>query len=121
MTWLASVLAAVGSALANGERVRQHLDPPPPPPPLQTAVASWYAEHGAGACGLGPDVQSGYRFASLILRCGTQIRICYRGCVVATMADHGPYVSGRTFDLNVGLRAAIGCPDLCVVRWRLAP
>jgi hypothetical protein len=90
----------------------------PPPPPLRPALASWYGEHGPGACGV-DDVQSGYRFASLILRCGTRIRICRVGCVTATMADHGPYVAGRTFDLNVNLRNAIGCGDLCSVRWRL--
>lgn len=89
-----------------------------PAPPLRPALASWYAEHGPGACGV-DDVQSGYRFASLILRCGTRIRICRAGCVTATMADHGPYIAGRTFDLNVNLRSAIGCGDLCSVRWRL--
>ena len=49
------------------------LDPKPkpkPPPAPNIALASWYAEHGTGACGVG-DVQSGYRFASLFLRCGT--------------------------------------------------
>jgi rare lipoprotein A (peptidoglycan hydrolase) len=34
------------------------------------------------------------------------------------MDDRGPYVSGRTFDLNVNLRDAIGCPDLCDVTWQ---
>jgi len=87
-------------------------------PPMRRAVASWYAEHGTGACGV-DDVQNGLRFASLILRCGTQIRICRRRCVTATMADHGPYVNGRTFDLNVNLRDAIDCPGICTVRWRL--
>jgi hypothetical protein len=68
---------------------------------MNTATASWYALDGPGACGMG--AQSGLRFASLILRCGQRIRICHRGCVTATMADHGPYVGGRTFDLNVNL------------------
>ena len=51
-------------------------DPPPKPPAPPTpnvALASWYAEHGTGACGVG-DVQAGYRFASLFLGCGTRIR-----------------------------------------------
>lgn len=98
---------------------RHHRRPKPDPPPMRTAVASWYGESGGGACGV-DSVQSGYRFASLILACGQRIRICHAGCVTATMADHGPYVAGRTFDLNVNLRNAIGCSDLCTVQWRLA-
>jgi len=84
---------------------------------MHTALASYYSDHGTGACGVG-DVQSGYRFASLILRCGQRIRICHARCVTAVMSDHGPYVGGRTFDLNVALRDATGCSDLCWVRWR---
>jgi hypothetical protein len=97
---------------------RHHRRPKPDPPPMSTAVASWYDQSGIGACGT--DAQTGLRFASLILACGQRIRICHAGCVTATMADHGPYVAGRTFDLNVNLRNAIGCGDLCTVRWRLA-
>lgn len=84
---------------------------------MSHAVASWYNIDGTGSCGVG-SVQAGYRFASLILRCGAVIRICHIGCVDATMSDHGPYVSGRTFDLNVNLRDAISCSDICDVRWR---
>lgn len=87
--------------------------------PAHIAIASWYDEHGVGACDLGPDVQTGYRFASLILKCGTRVRFCAQRCVTAIMADHGPYVTGRTFDLNVNLRAALGCGGLCTVRWRV--
>ena len=98
-------------------------DPPPKPPAPPTpnvALASWYAEHGTGACGVG-DVQAGYRFASLFLGCGTRIRFRHgASTVTATMSDHGPYVSGRTFDLNAALKAALGCSDLCIVRWGYA-
>lgn len=94
---------------------RRH--PRPDPAPLRTALASWYADAGPGACGYG--AQTGLRFASLILSCGARIHICHAGCVTATMSDHGPYVAGRTFDLNVNLRDAIGCGDLCSVRWRV--
>jgi hypothetical protein len=89
---------------------RHHRRPKPDPPPMSTATASYYTEHGTGACGLGPDVQAGYRFASLILA----VRHPH-----AEMADRGPFISGRTFDLNVNLRRAISCGDLCLVRWRL--
>jgi hypothetical protein len=86
---------------------------------LIPAIASWYDTEGVGACGYG-TVQSGYRFASLFLACGTRIVICHYGCVVATMSDHGPYIAGRTFDLNVNVRDAIGCGGICLVRWRRA-
>ena len=111
---VAQALAVVASG--GWAPLRHHR--PPAAPPLRSALASWYADDGPGACGYG--AQGGLRFASLILRCGTRIRICHRGCVTATMSDHGPYVAGRTFDLNVNLRNAIGCGDLCTVRWRLA-
>jgi len=85
-------------------------------PPMSSAVASYYDLGGSGSCGV--EAQAGLRFASLFLPCGAQVRMCHVGCVVATMADHGPYVVGRLFDLNVNLRDAIGCSDLCDVRWR---
>jgi hypothetical protein len=107
MIAFASLLAAIGSALGSSGRIRQQLDPPPPP--LQSAVASWYDQGGIGACGT--DAQAGLGFASLFLRCGTRVRMCYRGCVIATMDDSGPYVASRSFDLNANLRAAIGFPD----------
>ena len=110
-------LAAAGLALAS-LFAQHHHRTPLDPPPAQTAVASWYDEHGTGACGVG-DVQSGYRFANLSLDCGARVEFCYRGCVVATMSDRGPYVAGRLFDLNANLRAAISCSDLCVVRYRV--
>ena len=86
--------------------------------PMRTALASWYDQNGPGACGTG--AQTGLKFASLTLPCGARVRFCYAGCVTATMADHGPYVAGRTFDLNANLRRALSCPDLCRVRWRIA-
>lgn len=79
-------------------------------------IASYYDLGGIGSCGV--EAQAGLRFASLFLPCGTRVEMCHHGCVVATMADHGPYVAGRAFDLNVNLKGAIGCPDLCSVTWR---
>jgi hypothetical protein len=99
-------------------KVKHHHHKPKPKPPMQTALASYYTDHGTGACGVG-DVQDGYRFASLFLSCGTRVVFCYRSCATATMSDHGPYVAGRTFDLNANLKYGIGCSDLCNVRWRI--
>jgi hypothetical protein len=123
MNVLAAMLAAVAVHVGDHWQLdrhhRRHLKPDPAPVlTWHSAVASWYAEHGPGACGLGPDVQSGYRFASLILRCGTRVRFCRAGrCADAIMADHGPYVAGRTFDLNRALSVVLDCPGVCTVRW----
>ncbi len=77
-------------------------------------VASWYYDAGSTACGF----HATYGFASLFLPCGAQITMRGPGgTVVATMEDHGPYVGGRTFDLNPALKAALGCSDLCDVYW----
>jgi rare lipoprotein A (peptidoglycan hydrolase) len=94
----------------------QHADPPPSSP-MNTALASYYDLSGTGACGV--PAQDGYAFANLSLPCGTRVTFCYTSCVTATMDDRGPYVSGRLFDLNVNLKDALGCPDLCEVRWKV--
>lgn len=86
-------------------------------PPLHgPVIASWFDDSGATACG----THYTYGFASLFLPCGATVTM--RGpsgaLVRATMEDHGPYVGGRTFDLNPGLKAALGCGDICSVWWR---
>jgi hypothetical protein len=122
----ALIARALAVVITATSALPETIKPDPPPqarhrhhrrrPPMRTAIASWYGENGPGACGTG--AQTGLHFASLILACGARIRICHAGCVVGVMADHGPYVDGRTFDLNANLRDAIGCDDLCLVRWR---
>lgn len=88
-------------------------------PAMSSAVASYYDLTGDGACG--NPAQDGYQFASLILPCGAQVVMCNGStCVTATMNDHGPYVAGRTFDLNVNLMNALGCGGICDVTWRPA-
>lgn len=87
-------------------------------PPMAGAIASWYDTEGTGACGFG-TVQTGYRFASLILPCGAVARFCHGAtCINGVMSDHGPYISGRTFDFNVNMRDALGCGGICYVTWR---
>lgn len=84
---------------------------------MQSGLASWYGYEGV-ACP--EDVPSnGLAVASLTVPCGGRVRLCYRGCTTATVDDHGPYVSGRVFDLNPAVKAAIGCPDLCELRFRV--
>lgn len=82
----------------------------------QGALASWYYDDGETASGR----HYRYGFASLLFGSswGQRVRFC-RGsrCVIGRLDDHGPYVVGRSFDLNSALRSALRCPDLCWLRW----
>jgi hypothetical protein len=84
---------------------------------MATAVASWYYDAGQTASGL--HYQLG--FAALIFGSawGTPVRFCAVRCATGRLDDHGPYVGGRTFDLNPALKAALGCGDICTVQWRV--
>ena len=47
--------------------------------------------------------------ANKSLPCGTHVTFSYGGrTVVATVDDRGPYVGGRTWDLNQNTAAALG-------------
>lgn len=114
MTALASLIVAVGSALSAA-----HVKPltHERPAPLRPALASWYDDSGTTASG----VHYRYGYASLLFggEWGHRVDFCYRDqCVTGQLDDHGPYVSGRLFDLSARLRAAVGCPDLCYLGWR---
>lgn len=64
---------------------------------LAPIVASWYYDAGNTACGF----HATYGVANKTLPCGTKVTLSYGGrTVVATVDDRGPYVYGRTFDLN---------------------
>jgi hypothetical protein len=80
------------------------------------AIASWYDDSGGTGCGF----HAAYGIATLVAPCGSRFQIC-RGstCIVATRDDSGPYVGGRTFDLDPALRDALRCSGLCTVSWRL--
>lgn len=85
--------------------------------PMRSAIASWYDD--AGATASGTHYTRG--FAALIFgsRWGQRVEFTYRGrWAIGRLEDHGPYISGRTFDLGPALKAALGCSDLCPVRWR---
>jgi len=87
-----------------------------PAPMNGPAIASWYYDAGGTGCGF----HAALGVATLIAPCGSHLRICNgSNCIVATRDDSGPYVGGRTFDLNPSSRAALGCADLCTVSWRL--
>lgn len=68
-------------------------------------VASWYYDGGNTACGY----HAFYGVANVSLPCGT--KVTFRNGsreVIATVDDRGPYVGGRTWDLNQNTAAALG-------------
>lgn len=71
----------------------------------QPTVASWYYDGGTTACGF----HAYYGVANLSLPCGTPVSLYYGDRVVrAVVDDRGPYVGGRTWDLNQNTAAALG-------------
>lgn len=84
------------------------------------AVASWYVDTGTTGCGF----HTTYGIATLLatVTCGDRVRLRYGNrTVTATRDDSGPYVAGRTFDLNPTTRAALRCPDICNLTYRILP
>ena len=49
-----------------------------------------------------------YYAASPSLPFGTTLTVCYEGCVDVVIMDRGPYVAGRTLDLEYAAAEAIG-------------
>ena len=72
---------------------------------LAPTVASWYEDAGNTACGF----HATYGVANKTLPCGTKVTLSYGGrSVVATVDDRGPYVYGRSFDLNQNTARYLG-------------
>lgn len=72
---------------------------------LAPAVASWYEDAGNTACGF----HATYGVANKTLPCGTRVTLSYDGrTVVATVDDRGPYIYGRSFDLNQNTARFLG-------------
>ncbi len=73
---------------------------------FEPTMASWYYDDtGATACGF----QAHYGVANRTLPCGT--KVTFRNGshkVTATVDDRGPFVSGRTWDLGINTRDALG-------------
>jgi rare lipoprotein A len=75
-------------------------------------VVSWYDDAGQTGCGF--HAVDGV--ASRTLPCGTQLSFRNGGrTVTATVDDRGPYVGGRSFDLNQNTAAALGFAGVGVV------
>lgn len=88
-------------------------------------TASWY-DGSAPACGGAIMAGSrGHGLANKVLPCGSWVLVCRVGgrgrcvgpVVRGRVVDRGPFVAGRDLDLTPGLRAAVGCGDLCSVRY----
>jgi 3D (Asp-Asp-Asp) domain-containing protein len=72
---------------------------------LAPTVASWYDDAGSTACGF----HATYGVANKTLPCGTKVTLSYGGrMIVATVDDRGPYVYGRSFDLNQNTARYLG-------------
>jgi rare lipoprotein A (peptidoglycan hydrolase) len=75
-------------------------------PPISFAVASWY-DDSSGACAMGSCVT--YGVANRTLAFGTRVLFTYHGrSVQATVDDRGPFVAGRTWDLDQNTARALG-------------
>jgi hypothetical protein len=78
----------------------------------QQSVASWYNDAGGTACGF----HAGMGVANKTLPCGTKVTFVYGGRrVTATVDDRGPFVAGRTWDLNQTTAAALGFGGVATV------
>jgi hypothetical protein len=79
---------------------------------FRQAVASWYDDAGTTACGF----HAYHGVANLSLPCGTKVSFAYRGRTVeAVVDDRGPYVAGRTWDLNQNTASALGMVGVATV------
>lgn len=108
-------------------RIRRHLERwrrlHPPAVRWHESKTSDYNDAGETAC----ETHYSLGFAHLGpgegpyagMACGTRVRFCAARCATGTMQDHGPYIFSREFDLNAGLRAAIGAPTDVMVRWHV--
>ena len=79
---------------------------------FEQSVASWYNDAGSTACGFHATMG----VANKTLPCGTRVTFRYDGqTVTATVDDRGPFVAGRTWDLNQNLAAALGMGGVATV------
>jgi rare lipoprotein A len=96
-----------------GDSVSAHTDAPAGLLTVyQQTVASWYNDGGSTACGF----HAGMGVANKTLPCGTKVTFMYGGRrVTAVVDDRGPFVAGRTWDLNQNTAAALGVGGVATV------
>jgi hypothetical protein len=72
---------------------------------MTPTVASWYYDQGNTACGF----HAQYGVANKTLPCGTKVMLHYAGrSITATVDDRGPFVYGRSYDLDQRTASALG-------------
>lgn len=75
-----------------------------------TELTSWYGPGLYGNLTASGEVLTygDYGAASLEYPLGTVLQVCYIGCATVVVNDSGPYVGGRTLDLQQAPAKAIG-------------
>lgn len=77
--------------------------------------ASYYGSESGNRTASGSRFNPhGMTAAHKTLPFGTVLKVCYRGCVVVTINDRGPFVRGRHLDLSRGAAVAIGLTSVGV-------
>jgi rare lipoprotein A (peptidoglycan hydrolase) len=72
---------------------------------FREALASWYEDGGATACGFHAALGVAHRW----LPCGTRVTFRYRGReITAVVDDRGPFGSSREWDLSQRTAGALG-------------
>ena len=75
-----------------------------------TMLASWYGPgfHGRLTANGERYDMHGISAAHKTLDFGTELRVCYEGCVDVRITDRGPYIGARELDLSYGAAKKIG-------------
>ena len=75
-----------------------------------TMLASWYGPYFHGRTTANGETYDmhGITAAHKTLPFGTELRVCYQGCVDVRINDRGPYIGARELDLSYGAAKAIG-------------
>ena len=73
-------------------------------------LSSWYGSYFHGRTTANGETYNmyGHTAAHKTLPFGTQLRVCYQGCVNVRINDRGPYIGARELDLSYGAADAIG-------------
>ena len=75
-----------------------------------TMLASWYGPYFHGRTTANGETYNMYGISAAhkTLPFGTELRVCYQGCVDVRINDRGPYIGQRELDLSYGAAKAIG-------------
>jgi rare lipoprotein A len=76
----------------------------------QPVVASYYGHELARSPTASGEPFNPYGFTAAhpYLPLGTNLQVCYQGCVTVRVNDRGPFVAGRGLDLSLGAAQTIG-------------